>query len=275
MTPSPARDDRTCWLDFETRPDDIVISPPAKCGTTWLQQICALLVFAPGELPAPLADVSPWLDTPLIPQEDVRARLAAQRHRRIIKAHLPLDALPVREGVTYIVGARHPLDAAVSLYHHMDNLARKRLKLPALRAWLVSWIDEQVADPAGQPESLQGVLSHLTQAWLRREEPPVVLVHYADLSADLEGQMRRLADKLGIRIPEGWWPELVRKSTFTSMREDADRLAPRVSFKDRAAFFRTGRSGAGRESLTEEEWARYHARAAALAPADLLTWLHR
>ena len=41
------------------------------------------------------------------------------------------------------------------------------------------------------------------------------------------------------------------------------------------AFFRRGGSGAGRELLTDEEFARYLERAATLAPADLLTWLHR
>jgi aryl sulfotransferase len=30
---------------FELRPDDIVISTPPKCGTTWTQMICALLIF--------------------------------------------------------------------------------------------------------------------------------------------------------------------------------------------------------------------------------------
>ena len=45
--------------------------------------------------------------------------------------------------------------------------------------------------------------------------------------------------------------------------------------KDRAAFFRRGRSGAGREELSAAGAARYAARAADLAPPDLLDWLHR
>jgi hypothetical protein len=44
--------------------------------------------------------------------------------------------------------------------------------------------------------------------------------------------------------------------------------------KDRAAFFRQGRSGTGRELLTGRELDRYRARVAELAPPDLLTWLH-
>ena len=45
--------------------------------------------------------------------------------------------------------------------------------------------------------------------------------------------------------------------------------------RDRTAFFRRGVSGEGRTVLSDEELACYHARAAALAPPDLLAWLHR
>ena len=50
------------WDGFEFRAGDIVISTPSKCGTTWMQMICALLVFRDPELPRPLTELSPWLD---------------------------------------------------------------------------------------------------------------------------------------------------------------------------------------------------------------------
>ena len=37
--------DSARWDGFVFRPGDIVISAPAKCGTTWLQMICALEIF--------------------------------------------------------------------------------------------------------------------------------------------------------------------------------------------------------------------------------------
>jgi aryl sulfotransferase len=45
--------------------------------------------------------------------------------------------------------------------------------------------------------------------------------------------------------------------------------------KNSTAFFRRGRSGAGRDVLSAAELAHYHARAAQLAAPDLLRWLHR
>jgi hypothetical protein len=103
----------------------------------------------------------------------------------------------------------------------------------------------------------------------------VLLVHYDNLSADLEGQMRRLAGQLGIAVPERAWPALVRAATFENMRGSADTLVPTAGiFKSNAAFFRRGTPGAAREILSDEEFAAYYVRVTQLAPTDMLTWLH-
>ena len=116
---------------------------------------------------------------------------------------------------------------------------------------------------------------HLSDAWSRRGEPNVLLVHYDDLSADLEGQMRWLAGQLGIAVPEQAWPALVQAATFESMRGSADTLVPTAGiFKSNAAFFRRGTSGAGREILSDEEIAGLPRPRSQLAPPDMLTWLH-
>ncbi|MEH1013511.1 sulfotransferase domain-containing protein [Micromonospora sp. CPCC 206060] len=283
-------EDSARWSGFPFRDGDIVISTRSKSGTTWAQMICALLVLQTSELPASLTTLSPWLDWLVEPRDEVYARLAAQRHRRFIKTHTPLDGLPQDPRVTYLVVARHPLDMAVSLYHQGANIDRARLaELTGQAAtagppprrrdpheWLLSWIDRDV-DPREELDSLPGVLLHYRDAWARRAEPNVVLMHYDDLSADLAGQMRHLADRLGIEVPAPVWPQLVEAATFDRMRRRADQVVPDPFgvFKDRDAFFRRGGSGAGRELLSADELARYRARVAGSVPADLLDWLHR
>lgn len=243
-----------------------------------MQAICALLVFQTPDLPVPLARLSPWLDWLVIPRETVFAELAAQRHRRFLKTHTPLDGLPLDPRVTYLVVARHPLDAAVSLYHQGANLHRERVRPPRLplAEWLRGWIDGD-ADPRAALDSLPGVLWHLSDAWARRAAPNVALVHYDDLMDDLQGQMRRLAGLLDIAVPEDRWPELVAAAGFPAMRDRAAQLAPDPAgiLKDPTAFFRRGRPGAARELLTAADLARYASRAAELALPDLLAWLHR
>jgi aryl sulfotransferase len=283
-----ADEDSGRWAGFEFRPGDIVISTRSRSGTTWMQMICALLVFQVPDLPAPLGQLSPWLDFLATPRDEVLARLDAQRHRRFIKTHTPLDGIPLDPRATYIVVARHPLDMAVSLYHQGDNIDRARMReltgqpepagpprprLP-VKEWLLGWIGSG-DDPRQAMDSLPGVMWHLSDAWARRGEPNVLLFHYDDLSADLAGQMRRLAGELGIGVPGPAWPSLVQAATFEQMRASAGRLAPGGGvLKSSAAFFRRGSSGAGRELLTDDEFAHYLARAAELAPPDLLAWLH-
>nr|MDT0661427.1 sulfotransferase domain-containing protein [Micromonospora sp. DSM 115978] len=278
------------WAGFPFRAGDIVISTRSKSGTTWMQMICALLILRTPDLPAPLTELSPWLDWLLLPRDQVFARLEAQSHRRFIKTHTPLDGLPLDPRATYIVVARHPLDMAVSLYHQGANLDRDRIRQltgqpeptrpadprPPLRDWLRTWVNAG-ADPRAELDSLAGVMWHLSDAWHRRHQPNVLLVHYDDLSADLAGQMRQLAARLGLTVPGEDWPNLVEAATFDRMRARAGELAPDPQgvLISAAAFFRRGRSGSGRTLLSDAERADYLAVTAKLAPPDLLAWLHR
>jgi aryl sulfotransferase len=282
-------EDSARWRGFAFRPGDIVVSARSKSGTTWVQMICALLIFQTGELPEPLGRLSPWLDWLGVPRQEIYERLSAQRHRRIIKTHTPLDGIPLDARAVYIVVARHPLDMAVSLYHQGDNIDRVRLReltgqpepqgptapRPSLHRWMLSWIDGQ-GHPHEQLDSLPGVVWHAADAWRRRREPNIVLVHYDDLRADLAGSMRQMAATLEITVPESTWPEIVEAAGFEQMRARAQRTAPDPAdiLKDRAQFFRRGSSGEGREALSPDELAHYDTRVTSMAPADVLAWLH-
>lgn len=281
-------EDSARWQGFPFREGDIVISTRSKHGTTWMQMICALLVFQSPQLPAPLGELSPWLDWLVEPLDDVVGRLEAQDHRRVIKTHTPLDGIPINPGVFYVVVTRHPLDAAISLYHQGDNLDRERLlrlmpqrghpappSRPTLRDWLAAWIRRE-AEPAEDLDSLAGVMWHLTDAWRRRNEANVILVHFQGLSCRLADTMHLLAHRLGVHVHDPVSPALVRAATFDEMRARAGELVPdRLGvLKDPGAFFRQGACGAWREHLSAEDHAAYLARASTLARGALLKWLH-
>ncbi|WP_426574120.1 sulfotransferase domain-containing protein [Aquihabitans sp. McL0605] len=275
------------WLGFEHRPGDIVISTRSKCGTTWVQMACALLVLQTPDLPAPLGEISPWLDWDIEPLADVAERLDRQEHRRIIKTHTPLDGLPLRSDVTYLVVGRHPLDVAVSLYHHGQNIDRARVAeltgrpeqtspTEPFAGWFPTWMDP-AASIDEELDTLPGLAHHLSDAWDRRGEPNVVLLHYRDLADDTEGAMRGMAARLGIEVPEEAWPDLVAAASFEAMRERAEERAPdRLGvLADRQAFFRSGRSGEGTHLVIGEARQAYDEQAGALLAPDLLAWLAR
>jgi len=282
-------EDSARWDGFELRDGDVVISTRTKHGTTWMQTICGLLIFGTPDLPAPIAQLSPWLDWTVRPKDEVWTLLDAQAHRRFIKTHTPLDGIPLDDRVTYVVVARHPLDAAVSLYHQQLNLDRVRWAAltgneppdPARRTAplhdsLLAWIEMDV-DPREYLDSLPGVAHHLVDAWRRRDASNVVLVHYDDLQQDLEGSMRELAEQLGIVVGEPVWPALVDAARFDAMKARASDTVPERDgvIRDHERFFRAGVSGARFDELTPAELDDYEARMAALAPPDLLRWLHR
>ncbi|HWL65077.1 MAG TPA: sulfotransferase domain-containing protein, partial [Actinomycetota bacterium] len=105
----------------------------------------------------------------------------------------------------------------------------------------------------------------------------VVLVHYEDLSENLESEMRRLAGLLEIEVPDARWPKLVEAARFETMKARADQFAPDPSgiLKSKRAFFRSGKRGAGQTILSDAELDRYRERTAQMASSDLLAWLHR
>lgn len=280
-------EDNYRWVDFDHRPDDIVISTRSKCGTTLAQMMCALLVFQDPDLPAPLSEISPWLDWSVEPAEVMKARLYAQQHRRIIKTHTPLDGLPLDPDVTYVVVGRHPLDVAVSLYHHAQNIDRDRhaelsgkprSSSPArpLPDWLGSWMDPGISVEQ-QLDTLPGLVHHLADAWARRQHPNVLLLHYQDLIDSPRGQLQELAGALGIDVPDRLWPELADAASFDAMKRRAAWLAPDTLgvLKDPQAFFRTGQSGEGRSALDDAALDQYQQRIEDLASPELISWLHR
>ena len=286
-------EDSARWLDFVYRPGDIVISTRSKSGTTWMQMLCALLVFRTATLPRPLGELSPWLDWLGVDADDLYSQLDAQTHRRIIKTHTPLDGNPLSPDALYIVVARHPLDAAASLYHQNSNIDRDRLAeltgnqsggttdrpRPSVAEWLNAWIDWDgpiIDGTTNNLDSLPGVMWHLSDAWARREEANVILVRYEDLLADLPAEMRRLATALDTDIDDATIAQLARAATFEEMRRHSDELAPDPGriLKSRAAFFRQGTSGAAAEVLSPDDVARYRTRIDGLAPASLVNWLH-
>jgi aryl sulfotransferase len=282
------------WAEFPHRSGDIVVSAVPKSGTTWVQMICALLIFQTPRLPASLPKLSPYMEELCeISRAEAYAQLAAQQHRRFIKTHSSLSEMPADPRVTYIAVARHPLDVLVSLHYQMsvlfpaDTPGRSNgneWRPEAARKWLLDNIDEMGTFPDGHDSRIDVILKMSADAWERRAEHNVVLVHYEDLIADLAAEMRRLARCLDITVPEDKWPGLVQSATFKQMRSDADHLQPLQSQYSQAqvarkpphaAFFRHGASGDGRALLTAAEAARYRTRAAQVAPPELLAWLHR
>jgi hypothetical protein len=280
------------WDGFPFRDGDIIISTPAKCGTTWTQRIVSLLIFDSPDLYAPMAHVSPWLDMNTRPLADVVSELEAQTHRRFIKSHLTYDLLPHDDRVTYITVGRDPRDVAISWAHHIDNV--NMANFIAERAAAVGLDDlaemkpEDLPDTSGTPAErfwrwiddgeagLGGMVGHVGSFWKHRHEPNIVLLHYADLQADLVGQMAYVAERLGIERSWERLVELAPAASFDTMKESAELTAPngdQTFWNSTTGFFHSGTTGQWRDLIDEADVPRYEKRLGELADAEFAAWL--
>lgn len=115
--------DSASWDGFKPRVSDIIITTALKAGTTWMQTIVGNLIFQDQEMPRPLWQLTPWLDARKGGRiEEKLNLLEAQTHRRFLKTHLPLDALPYFPEVKYIYVGRDGRDVFMSLWNHYRHL---------------------------------------------------------------------------------------------------------------------------------------------------------
>jgi aryl sulfotransferase len=283
------------WAHYRARPDDIIICTAPKTGTTWMQRIVSLLIFQ-DTTPRPIPAVSPWFDARFKHSvEEVSDAAERQTHRRFLKSHIPIDGMPLHDDVRYIVVARDGRDTVLSMHNHFSGftpgelanfdrigledptIGRPYPRLPAdPAAYFRQWITTPAV--AGESDGLPVVSFFGFQAgyWAERRRPNVLLVHYADLLADLDGEMRRVAAFLDIAVDDALWPSLVRAAGFGAMREDGDALMPmtKTMFAEGSRrFFNKGTNGRWQGLLTDEDLAHYEAKVAERFTPGLRAWV--
>lgn len=275
--------DSTAWNDFKFRGNDVVVATYAKSGTTWTQQIVSQLVFG-GDEGIPLHDISPWLDLRIMPP-DTKDKLEAQQHRRVIKTHLPLDALTFSPKAKYIYIGRDGRDVVWSFYHHHANANQLWYDLlndtpgrvgppierpdPDIRRYFRRWLEED-----GYP--IWAYWENVRTWWDARDVPNILLVHFADLKANLEGEMRRIANFLGCDVPEERWPAIVDHCSFDYMKQHAAEVAPLgggIFDGGAEIFINKGVNGRWRDVLTPQDNNDYERRAVEELGEECARWL--
>jgi len=276
--------DSTIWNDFRFRDDDIIISTYAKSGTTWVQQIVSQLIFN-GQKGLPVSEMSPWLDLRVPPKDIKLAEVEKQTHRRFIKTHLPVDALVFSPNARYLYIGRDGRDVVWSLYNHHANANQRfyealndtpgRVGPPigrppdSIRQYFNDWLAQD-----GHP--FWPFWENIRTWWEIRTLPNVFLLHFEDLKQDMPGEIRRIAQFLGIAIDEKRWPDILEHCSFDYMKANATASVPLGgAFWDGGAqtFINKGVNGRWRDVLSAEESAAYQSRAVAELGASCAQWL--
>jgi aryl sulfotransferase len=276
--------DSTIWNNFPFRDDDIVVSTYAKAGTTWMQQIIAQMLLGPDPDLA-VADMSPWLDLRVPPKEVKLPAVEAQTHRRFLKTHLPVDALVFSPKVKYLYIGRDARDVVWSLHNHHstanefwyqalnDTPGRVGPPIgrptPDLRQYWLDWLKDD-----GYP--FWSFWENLRSWWAVRGLPNVLMVHYNDLKRDMPGQMRRIAQFLGIKVDAAHWPRIHEYCSFVWMKQNATKSVPLGgAFWEGGAqaFVHKGANRRWAETLTAADSAEYEARVLQELGPECARWL--
>lgn len=276
--------DSTIWNDFRFRDDDVVIATYAKSGTTWTQQIVGQILFN-GREDVNVAELSPWLDLRVPPSDVKLAALEAQTNRRFVKTHLPVDALVFSPKAKYLYIGRDGRDVAWSLYNHHHN---------ANAAWYAALNDTPgLVGPKIEPTTLDVVgyyrqwlardgfpfwslWENVRSWWALRDLPNVKFVHFANLKADLAGEMRKIAKFLDAPVDESKWESIVAHCSFDYMKKHAAQAAPLggILWEGGAeTFINKGTNGRWRDLLTAEDSRAYEAKARAELGEACARWL--
>jgi aryl sulfotransferase len=259
----------------------VFVCTPPKVGTTWTQGIVRSLIAGHEEPGGSIPIDAPWIDSRFEPVETVVARLEAQTHRRCIKSHTPADGVPLFADAHYIAVYRGGLDSFMSWVNHWDAMRLENMG---------SLIEEAIADgvdlSAMPPpaDDIHGMfrqwlddppqLAHFDTWWPLRAEPNVTVLHYDDLLTDLDGEMRRLAQRLVSEVPDAAWPRVGARGSLADLGE-AHRGHTQLDdhFEGGAdRFFNKGTNGRWRSVLTDEETAAYEGMVSARLADDVRGW---
>lgn len=284
--------DSTRWQHYNPREGDVIVATPYKSGTTWTLNIVRRLIFLGQEVP-PFKEL--WIDSRFQwPLDELVRELEAQTHRRYIKTHSSLDALPYDPQVKYIVVGRDPRDVFMSFWNHYRNFTpgaydfinaipdRVGPPLPVCpenihEVWH-DWITSGWFDWEGEGYPFWGNMHHVQSWWNYRHLDNLLFVHYNDLLADPSKQIERIAAFLDIEVPEAALPDLLENLSLEAMRDEAARNQPgmsRIWTEGARTFFFKGTNGRWKDVLSADELSLYEETAARELTPECQAWLEQ
>ena len=251
------------------RDGDVVISVPAKSGTTWTMNIAHQLLTGGTADFRDIYQEVPWIEFlshPGQPHQDVLDRVEAMpsSRRRVFKTHAAPPQLPfLKSGedkdVKYIVVFRNPEEALVSfrpfLEQHSDEwfdlwqMPRAAMCRPDFPSFYSEVIDSH---------GMQGMFfGFLASWWPLRDQRNVLFLHFSDMKREHEASVRKIAEFLGVSPTADQWPVILEYTSFPWMKQHEDKFeastVSKVPILKSGAMIRKGEVGkADSDGMTAE-----------------------
>lgn len=284
--------DATRWDGYVPRRDDIIVTTSLKAGTTWMMTIVANLLFENGQFPEPVDTMAPWIEMRVMPVDAVFARLEAQTHRRFLKSHAPLHAMPYFDECRYIVVGRDARDVFMSLVNHHASYTEGFFQMlgrfdeelgrafprdlgdihDMWKTWMTRGWFENESD--GYP--YWSHLTHCQSWWDFKHLPNILFVHFNDLLQDPATEIQRIAAHLAIAVDEARMGDILARVSFDRMKQEFDQIMPDASMIWRGGgkdFMHKGTNGRWQGVLSDAELLLYEKAVQRVLSTDAAHWL--
>jgi aryl sulfotransferase len=192
-------------LAYQPEPTDIFIVTPAKCGTTWMQQIVHGLRTRGSMDFDEITRVVPWIEMAKDMGIDIYKPPVA--NPRAFKTHKNLNDLP--KGGKYISVIRDPKDAMLSLYRFFEGWIFEPGSISIEEFALNFYIGTDG----------RGYWDHIKALWGRRNEQNVLPLCYENMKQDLPAAVERVAEFMEIELDNELKDVVVEQSDFRFMNE--------------------------------------------------------
>lgn len=258
---------------IQWRDGDIVISVPAKSGTTWTMNIVHQLISQGTEDFEDIYAEVPWIEflgRPGQPYEEVLNRIESmpKGRPRAFKTHSAPPDVPFQKqgdgkAVKYVVVFRNPEESLVSFRPFLNQHTQ---------AWFDLWQVPRAAlcrpdFPSFYKEvidanEMQGMFfGFLASWWPLRHEPNVLFLHFADMKRDHQAAIRKIADFLEIEPGAARWPAVLKYTSFDWMKRHEDRFEARtagaIPILRSGSMIRKGEAGQAKADGMTDEIARH------------------
>lgn len=256
-------------LEYKAQPKDLFVATYPKCGTTWMQHICYLMLNNGVPLPADinLTVAFPHLEEhgadfindisnfpPLAyPQQKNGKGHGGDDVMRLIKTHLYYEMTPIHPEAKYIYVARNPKDVVVSFFYHTRGFVRHyNFGEGKFDDYFELFMKGEV-DFGDYFESLKSWLPHL-------KDQHVFYLTYEDLKCNTRKRILELAEFIGgdelkqnlLANDNLILDQVVEHSSVKSMQKDVLRWSS-ARPADQTQFVRKGIIGDWRNVLSKDQ----------------------
>ena len=190
-----------------------------------------------------IAKIRPQVQAQIAERTDGLA-MVKTHHALVMDRGVSAINFEVTSGAIYIV--RNPLDVAISFANHLGSTIDRSIEEMGIRNLETGVSETSVYE-------IYGSWSQHVESWTRKPHRAIYVMRYEDMLEHTHSVFRGLCTHLLLNPNDEQLDLAIQRSSFDEMKRQEDEEGYREKPDSAPRFFRSGRSGEWRETLTPEQ----------------------